>query len=50
MLLLLRTFLGLFDRLLKFQDALHDLHEGIRSLTAAVALLSNGCFSAETLL
>ncbi len=45
-------FLGLFDRLLKAQEAFHDLRKGIKSffLTAAMALLSNGCFPAETLL
>jgi hypothetical protein len=43
--------MGLLDRFLKFQETFHDLRKGISlvSLTAAVALLSNGCFPSETL-
>ncbi len=51
MFLLLRAFLGLFDSLVKFREGFHELHEGISMvfLTIAMALGSNGCFSAETL-
>jgi type IV secretory pathway TrbL component len=50
--LLSQVFLGLSNSFLEFRETVHDLRErvGIFFLTAAVALLSNGCFSAETLL
>jgi hypothetical protein len=49
--LFLRTFLGLFDSFLKFREEFHEFRKGISMvfLSIAMALLSNGCLSAETL-
>jgi hypothetical protein len=52
MFLHLQAFLGLFDSVLKFQEAFHELREGVSMifLTITMAFLPNGCFLAETIL
>ncbi len=52
MFLLLQAFLGLFHILLKFWETVHELCKGISIFfpIIAVTFLSNGCFSAETIL
>ena len=49
--LLSQAFLGLFHSLLEFRETVHDLREGIVTFfpAIAVAFLSYGCLSAETL-